>query len=86
MSSLHPDDRLDEDLYAQLLANPDLFLAIEQEFGVKTNVMDWALHEPEVQNLTTFRDLVKYVEGKLSSRDRLHNQQPQLTGDARGGE
>ena len=83
MSSLNPNDRLDRDLYVEALLNPDLFFAIEQEFGLKTNVMDWSSHEPEVRELVTFRNLVDFVEGKLLVQDDLPNQRLHLTGGPR---
>ena len=77
--SLQADDRLDADLSTEVVSNPDLFWAIEKEFGVQTRVMDWEAHEPEVNNLTTFRDLVRYVEGKISDRDESNDRDPSLT-------
>ena len=66
LDSLNPDDRLEDDLYLELPRNPDLFWAIEQEFDIKTSILDYAVHENDLKSLNTFRDLIGYVEAKRS--------------------
>jgi acyl carrier protein len=65
LDGLHPDDRLDEDLHAELLANPDLFFwDIERELGVVTPTTDWEAYKQCLDQIRTFRDLVEYVASR----------------------
>jgi acyl carrier protein len=73
LDGLRPDDRLDEGLYAELLANPHLFWDIERELGVVTPTTDWEAYKRCVDQLRTFRDLVEYVAARRAARPGLHN-------------
>jgi len=66
LDGLTPGDRLNEDLNAELPANPDFFWELEAEFGIKTNVEELDSHEKNLDRLVTFQDLVEYIERKLS--------------------
>ncbi len=66
LDGLRPDDRLDEDLHAELPANPHLFWDIEREIGVATPVTDWDAYQRCLANIHTFRDLVDYVASRQS--------------------
>lgn len=66
---LKPDDRLDEELDAELIARPEVFEHIEDEFGIATNVMDYGEHIKDLERLTTFRDLVRYVDSRPPQKD-----------------
>ena len=61
LDGLRPDDRLDEDLGAELLANPHLLGEIEQALalGAVTPVSDWDEYRKFVAGIRTFRDLVE---------------------------
>jgi acyl carrier protein len=62
LEGLHPEDRLDEDLYAELMINPNLFWDLEAEFGVRTPLNQADRMRAIVKSTRTFRDLVDYVE------------------------
>lgn len=62
LDGLDPEDRLDEDLHAQLIINPDLFWDLEAEFGVRTPLNQADSMAAIVKSTRTFRDLVEYVE------------------------
>jgi acyl carrier protein len=64
LDGLRPDDRLDEDLHAELLANPHLFWDIEREFGVVTPTTDVEAYKQCLSQIRTFRDLVDYVASR----------------------
>lgn len=66
LEGLVPSDRLNDDLNAELPANPHLFWELEAEFGIKTDVEDLDSHEKTLERLITFQDLVEYVEGRIS--------------------
>src|ERR1051325_619988 len=67
LEGLTPSDRLNEDLNAELAANPHLFWELEAEFGIKTDVEDLDSHEKTLERLVTFQDLVEYIELKIST-------------------
>lgn len=62
LDGLAPRDRLDDDLNAELPANPHLFWELETEFGIKTDVENLDSHEKTLARLVTFQDLVEYIE------------------------
>src|SRR5687767_11292683 len=62
LEGLHPEDRLDEDLHAELIINPDLFWDLEDSFGVCTPLNQEDRMAAVVKSIRTFRDLVDYVE------------------------
>ena len=66
LHGLTPSDRLNEELNAELPANPHLFWELEAEFGIRTDVEDLESHERTLGQLITFQDLVEYVERKLT--------------------
>lgn len=66
LNGLAPGDRLDDDLNAELAANPHLFWELEAEFGILTDVEDLEAHERTLERLVTFHDLVQYVESRIS--------------------
>jgi len=66
LQGLSPSDRLDDELNAELPANPHLFWDLETEFGIQTDVEDLDVHEKTLERLITFQDLVEYVERKLT--------------------
>jgi acyl carrier protein len=81
LEGLAPSDRLNDDLNAELPANPHLFWELEAEFGIKTDVEDLDSHEKTLERLITFQDLVEYVEGRISepkpqSPDADEDEQP----------
>jgi acyl carrier protein len=63
---LTPQTRLDDDLHAELAANPDLFWELEAEFQIKTDVDERDDFEKVLARLATFQDLVAYVESKIA--------------------
>lgn len=64
LAALSPEDRLDEDLDADMASNLDLFRAIESEFEIDCGLENAASFEAMTSRLKTFRDLVKYVHKK----------------------
>ena len=65
LDGIRPEDKLDEDLNAQLEANPHLFWSLEEEYGFDAKVEDLEEFEKTVAGIVTFSDLVKYVERKI---------------------
>src|SRR5687767_11568386 len=57
LDGLAPTDRLNEDLHAELEANPDFFWELESEFRIKTSVdiEDLDLHEKTLEQVATFQ-------------------------------
>jgi acyl carrier protein len=68
LDGLAPSDRLNDDLNAELPANPDLFWELEAEFDIKTDVEDLDSHEKTLERLVTFQDLVEYVEHRIAEQ------------------
>lgn len=68
LEGLTPSDRLDDDVNAELPANPDLFWELEAEFGIKTDVDDLDSHAKTLERLVTFQDLVVYLERRIADR------------------
>jgi acyl carrier protein len=68
LERLNPEDRLNEDLDAELESNPDLFWELEQEFGIKTDVDDLESHAKTLERLVTFGDLVNYIATLVRER------------------
>ena len=66
LHGLSPSDRLNEDLNAELSANPHLFWELEAEFGINTGVDDLDTFEKTLERLVRFQDLVLFVEEKIS--------------------
>src|SRR6266540_2664092 len=81
LDGLTPSDRFKEDLSFELPANPNFFLDLEDEFGIKSGLEDLEAFEKTLQRLFTFQDLVEYVERKISeppaeTPGRKENQEP----------
>jgi acyl carrier protein len=68
LTGLMPQDHLENDLDAELPANPHLFWELEAEFGITTDVEDMEAHEKSLVQLVTFQNLVEYVEQKMADR------------------
>lgn len=68
LGGIRPDDRLDDDLNAQISTNVDLFWQLEEEFRIDCHVEDLDVFEKTTSRLVTFSDLVSYVEKKLDER------------------
>jgi acyl carrier protein len=66
LDSVRPEDRLDDDLRAQLEGNPDLFWQLEEEFDISTGYEDLEVFEKTAEQLVTFSDLVEYVRNKIN--------------------
>jgi len=66
LDGLTPSDRLNDDLHAELPANPNFFWDLEEEFGIKSGLEDLESFEKTLQVLVTFQDLVEYVERKMT--------------------
>jgi len=70
LDGIRPDDKLDEDLNAQLEGNPHLFWSLEEEYGFDAKVEVLEEFEKTVAGITTFSDLVKYVERKVDEKPK----------------
>lgn len=70
LDGIRPDDKLDEDLNAQLEVNPHLFWSLEEEYGFDAMVEDLEEFEKTVAGITTFSDLVRYVENKIDEKPK----------------
>jgi acyl carrier protein len=70
LDGIRPEDKLDEDLNAQLEANPHLFWSLEEKYGFDAKVEDLEEFEKTVAGITTFSDLVKYVERKIDEKPK----------------
>jgi len=66
LHGLTPRDRLNDDLNAELPANPHLFWELEAEFGIKTGVDDLDTFEKTLERIVTFQDLVEFVAERIS--------------------
>jgi acyl carrier protein len=66
LEGLTPGDRLNDDLAAELPANPHLFWELEAEFGIKIGLEDWETFEKTLERLVTFQDLVEFLQRKIS--------------------
>lgn len=76
LEHLQPTDRLNEDLDAELVSNPELFWDLETEFEIETDVEDVDAHEQALKPLLTFADLVDYVEVKVAHRPSTPKTEP----------
>lgn len=65
LDGLRPDDRLDDDLHAEL-EDPHLFFGLEDAFGIPVP-MRIDEYQRCIESLTTFRDLVDYVQSKQTT-------------------
>ena len=65
LDGIRPEDHLDDDLDVQLEVNPDLFWALEKEFGFNARVEELEVFEKTTSEIATFSDLVSYVERKV---------------------
>jgi acyl carrier protein len=81
LDGLTPSDRLNEDLDAELPANPHLFWELEAEFKIKTGIDDLETFEKVLESLVTFQDLVQFVETKSSepTSERLKDDEAETT-------
>lgn len=70
LDGIRPEDKLDEDLNAQLEVNPHLFWSLEEEYGFDAKVEDLEEFEKTVAGITTFSDLVKYVERMIDEKPK----------------
>jgi hypothetical protein len=68
MAGLRLTDRLADDLHLDLIADPDFFFALDEEFGFDTPVHDFERLSALVERLRTVADLVGYVDGQQWSR------------------
>lgn len=66
LGGLVPSDRLNEDLRAELPANPHLFWELEEEFGIRIDMDDMESFEKTLQRLVTFQDLLEFVEKRIA--------------------
>ena len=66
LNGLTPSDRLNEDLNAEVVLNPDLFWELETEFGIITGVDDVQAFEKTLERLVTFQDLVEFLHTRMS--------------------
>jgi hypothetical protein len=67
LNGLTPSDRLNEDLNAELVLDPDLFWELEAEFGIKTGIDDdMEAFEKTLERLVTFQDLVEFLHARMS--------------------
>ena len=85
---IRPEDKLDEDLNAQLEINPHLFWELEEEFGFDAVVEDLDVFQETTAGITTFSDLVKYVEVKideLTTRGKRKRNEFEIDSDDHAG-
>lgn len=68
LEGVRPDDRLDDDLDAQISANVDLFWQFEKEFQIDCQVDDLEVFEKTTSQLVTFSDLVAYIQKKIDEQ------------------
>ncbi len=66
LDGLMPSDRLNDDLNAELPANPHLFWELEMEFAINTGIDDLDTFEKTLERVVTFQDLVEFVEERTS--------------------
>lgn len=74
LDGLQPSDKLDDDLRAELAANPDLFWELEAEFSVRTDVEDVHSHEQSLKKLVTFDNLVDYITKRIREKPAEPNE------------
>lgn len=67
LDGLRPQDRLDDDLRAEVSANPHLFWSLQEEFAIDCEVENLEVFEATTAKLVTFTDLVEYVHGKRTA-------------------
>ena len=65
LNGLTPNDRLNEDLNAELSLNPDLFWELETEFGITTGIDELEAFEKTLERLVTFQDLVEFLHARM---------------------
>ena len=70
LDGIRPEDKLDEDLNVQLEVNPHLFWSLEEEYGFDAKVEDLEEFQKTVAGITTFSDLVRYVEAKIDEKPK----------------
>lgn len=68
LGGLRPDDKLDDDLKADLSTNVDLFFELEREFQIDCRVHDLAVFERTTTELITFADLVRFVQNEVRGK------------------
>jgi acyl carrier protein len=84
LGGIRPDDRLDDDLNAQISANVDLFWQLEKEFRIDCQVEDLEVFEKTTSQLVTFSDLVSYVQKKIEEQPSARDENyATVSGDPR---
>ena len=73
LDGIRPEDKLDDDLNAQLEVNPHLFWSLEEEYGFDAKVEDLEEFQKTVAGITTFSDLVNYVERMIREQPKKKN-------------
>lgn len=68
LAGLRVTDRFSEDLHFDLLADPNLFFELDEEFGFDTPVHDYEKFSNLVEQLRTVADLVDYVDRQVWSK------------------
>lgn len=68
LDGLNPNDLLDDDLNADLMNNPSLFLDLESRFGIDTPAeKETDSYITLCRSLYTFRDLLDYVQTSMET-------------------
>lgn len=84
LGGIRPDDKLDDDLNAQISTNVNLFWQLEEEFRIDCQVEDLDVFEKTTSQLVTFSDLVSYVQRKLDERSSTRDDsRATVSGDSR---